>query len=132
MDWNDVVTQLRGSWTVVTIEPEWCGLELVVEGKRRKVIVHRAPTAPALILAAHVCAAQHIAPCEAVAYNGRRKSWALTLFDGGYLLRRTLPLVKLAAHELDHAISAIAVEAARLHRRHVPAREPSLMRPLLS
>jgi hypothetical protein len=124
VNWNDVRVQLHRSWQVLAESRESCHLEVVCDGQQRLVRVQRALGGPAIVLSAPVCAAHHITPGEALAYNGRAEMWALGLSDAVYVLRRALALSSLAAGELDEAIGAIADAAERLHRLQVPPRQP--------
>jgi hypothetical protein len=119
MEWSEVVAHARRSWTVVEEEPDWCGLFLDLDGRRQRVLVHRAAKGAAITLSAQVCAARHIQPRHALEYNGLSEPWALGLLRDAYILRRTIALASLTAAELAHAVEALSAEATRLHRGQV-------------
>jgi hypothetical protein len=121
MQWSDVVAQLRRSSSLVQAEPHYCGLMLERDGRRQRVLVHRALRGAAMTISAQVCASRHISPLQALEYNGTSAPWALGLLNEAFILRRTLALASLSESDMDGEIDAIATEAARLHQLHVTA-----------
>jgi hypothetical protein len=121
MQWSDVVAQVRRSWTLAEEDPDWCGLLLERDGRRQRVLVHRARGQDAITLSAQVCPSRYIDPRHALEYNGLAEPWALGLFDDVYLLRRTIALAALSERDVADAIEAIAAEAVRLYHLRVAA-----------
>jgi hypothetical protein len=113
-------------WTVTRRSPAALLLALTLDGRAQKVLVEAAASG-GVIVVAEVGAARLMGAAEALEYNATAERGALAVARGVLALRTVLG-GDTTVEELEGAIRAAAIEAARLHRscsRPMVAREVS-------
>lgn len=111
--WMQICDDLRARWPGIREEGTWCALVLALDGELQRLVVQ--PVADAgLVIAAHVCALEHVPALDALAYNARAPRGHLAIDHGAYVLRERRAL---ALAGLDGALVTLGTEAARLRRR---------------